>query len=96
MLGKLDGIRNLPDLLHASGKNQLHEEGEQIGVVDAGGFNAFGFLRDAVNEPLDRSSVDQPQRDQIFAEVAPLRHLALKRGVNVALGDQLGTDQQFA
>ena len=48
-----------------------------------------------MNRSIVRASIS-PKRDQIVAEVAPLRHLPLKRRVNVALGDQLGTDQQFA
>ena len=71
VLGSLIASEYCPIFSSAQGKNRFISRASKS-VRRCRYFNAFGFLRDAVNEPLDRSSIDDPERNQIIAEVAPL------------------------
>ena len=89
---QLDCLRILSDGAQTEGINRLHEQGQQFRFLDAGGCNILGFLRNAVDKPIQHRLVDGADGDKVVAHAPPERLQPLQRRRDILLGDQFCAD----
>ena len=94
MVGQLDGLDELAARLQASRVDELHQQSQQIPLVDAGGLDVGRLGRNAIRK-ASSALLDRPQINQVIAQPPAIARLALQRRGHIPSVHQT-RDQQIS
>ena len=92
---QLDCIRKIPGGLQPPGVDQLHQQADQLALVDAGCFNTCGLNGRFVDEGIQRRLGDVTSGDQMIPKAPAFAGPALERIIHLLGRDEFRPNQKM-